>query len=162
MNLRQKYKKLKQENERLKNRLDPFRPTVACDRREVVRLKVKKMYDKSLMGYVPEEVIKRDIEYLMGEAVMPYIRRSIVDIPDPNHDYMMVEVYLDVVKSGEEEIYGDERIQQVMANLRDHALCFSRGIQKFNDTITDELLPRVEAIRSKLQESGHELGHKED
>lgn len=96
MNLRQRHKKLKQELERLKKKCDPFRSNgVIYDRGKIVQLKVKKEYDPCLFGYVPDEVITREIGYLMGDAVKPYIKRFISADPETGH--LVVEADLDVV-----------------------------------------------------------------
>lgn len=92
-NLRIKNKKLKRELERLKGQT--IQPMLVYDRREVVTLASRHMYDDSLYGYIPEEVIAKAAICDFTDDIKHYIRFN--SYRDYQTGKIVVEARLDVV-----------------------------------------------------------------
>ena len=92
-NLRIKNKKLKRELELLKYNTVPYK--VVHDNRQVVTLASRHMYDDSLDGYIPEEVIARAAIWDITDDIKPYIRFN--SYRDYQTGKIVVEARLDVV-----------------------------------------------------------------
>lgn len=92
-NLRIKNKRLKRELELLKYNTVPYK--VVHDNRQVVTLASRHMYDDSLDGYIPEEVIVNDIVRDLADGLEPYIRINRYRVPATGH--FIVEASVDIV-----------------------------------------------------------------
>lgn len=93
-NLRIKNKRLKRELELLKGKI--VRPEPIYDRREIVTLRSRHMYDDSLYGYIPEDVIAKGAIRDLTDELKPYIR--FYSYRDYVTDSLVVEANLDVVQ----------------------------------------------------------------
>lgn len=78
MNLRQKCKRLKKENDRLKDR--PVVPILEIDRCDVKRIGVSRkisLFDLEMPGVL--EFVKSNMAHELGESLLPYMEFDISD-----------------------------------------------------------------------------------